>query len=55
LPLGSSSFKVDDDSDVLRAIKRDLCWQHEADHGVLASDSLQSALDLLKQHLAIST
>ncbi len=42
-------LSVDDDSDVLRAIERDLRSRYGADYRVLASDSPQSALDLLKQ------
>ncbi|HMC32374.1 MAG TPA: response regulator, partial [Candidatus Angelobacter sp.] len=40
---------VDDDSDVLRAIERDLRSHFGAQYRVLASDSPQAALDLLKQ------
>jgi len=39
---------VDDDPDVLRAIERDLRTQYGAEYRVLASDSPQGALDLLK-------
>ena len=39
---------VDDDSDVLRAIERDLRSQYGADYRVISSDSPQGALDLLK-------
>lgn len=42
-------LSVDDDSDVLRAIERDLRSHYGAEYRVLASDSPQSALDLLKQ------
>jgi thioredoxin reductase (NADPH) len=42
-------LSVDDDSDVLRAIERDLRSRYGADYRVLASDSPHSALDLLKQ------
>ena len=40
---------VDDDADVLRAIERDLRSQYGAEYRVLASDSPEGALDLLKQ------
>ena len=40
---------IDDDADVLRAIERDLRSQFGAKYRVLASDSPQSALDLIKQ------
>src|SRR5919109_88057 len=40
---------VDDDSDVLRAIERDLRSHYGAQYRVLASDSPQAALDLLQQ------
>jgi thioredoxin reductase (NADPH) len=40
---------VDDDSDVLRAIERDLRSQYGADYRVIGSDSPEKALDLLKQ------
>ncbi len=40
---------VDDDSDVLRAIERDLRSHYGAEYRVLASDSPHGALDLLKQ------
>ena len=40
---------VDDDSDVLRAIERDLRSQYGAEYRVMGSDSPQGALDLLKQ------
>ena len=42
-------LSVDDDSDVLRAIERDLRSHYGAEYRVLASDSPQAALDLLKQ------
>ncbi len=42
-------LSVDDDSDVLRAIERDLRSHYGADYRVLASDSPESALELLKQ------
>lgn len=42
-------LSVDDDSDVLRAIERDLRSQYGAEYRVIGSDSPQSALDLLKQ------
>src|SRR5260370_136910 len=42
-------LSVDDDSDVLRAIERDLRSQYGAEYRVLASDSPQGALDLLKR------
>ncbi len=40
---------VDDDTDVLRAIERDLRSQYGAEYRVIGSDSPQKALDLLKQ------
>ena len=40
---------VDDDTDVLRAIERDLRSHYGAQYRVLASDSPQGALDVLKQ------
>src|SRR5206468_10513568 len=40
---------VDDDSDVLRAIERDLRSKYGADYRVIGSDSPQEALDVLKQ------
>jgi thioredoxin reductase (NADPH) len=40
---------VDDDTDVLRAIERDLRSQYGADYRVIGSDSPERALDLLKQ------
>jgi thioredoxin reductase (NADPH) len=42
-------LSVDDDSDVLRAIERDLRSHYGAEYRVLASDSPQGALDLLHQ------
>src|SRR5579862_9820616 len=42
-------LSVDDDSDVLRAIERDLRSQYGADYRVIGSDSPETALDLLKQ------
>src|SRR5229473_681471 len=40
---------IDDDSDVLRAIERDLRSHYGATYRVLASDAPEKALDLLKQ------
>ncbi|HZR31627.1 MAG TPA: FAD-dependent oxidoreductase [Terriglobales bacterium] len=40
---------VDDDSDVLRAIERDLRSYYGAEYRVIGSDSPEGALDLLKQ------
>jgi thioredoxin reductase (NADPH) len=42
-------LSVDDDSDVLRAIERDLRSQYGAEYRVIGSDSPESALGLLKQ------
>jgi thioredoxin reductase (NADPH) len=42
-------LSVDDDSDVLRAIERDLRSQYGAKYRVMGSDSAEGALDLLKQ------
>lgn len=42
-------LSVDDDSDVLRAIERDLRSQYGADYRVIGSDSPEKALELLKQ------
>lgn len=42
-------LSVDDDSDVLRAIERDLRSKYGAEYRVIGSDSPQGALDLLKQ------
>jgi thioredoxin reductase (NADPH) len=39
---------VDDDSDVLRAIERDLRSQYGAEYRVISSDAPEAALDLLK-------
>ena len=41
-------LSVDDDSDVLRAIERDLRSQYGAEYRVMGSDSPEGALDLLK-------
>jgi thioredoxin reductase (NADPH) len=40
---------VDDDSNVLRAIERDLRTQYGAEYRVMGSDSPEEALDILKQ------
>src|ERR1700721_4283485 len=40
---------VDDDSDVLRAIERDLRSEYGAEYRVIGSDSPEGALTLLKQ------
>ena len=40
---------VDDDSDVLRAIERDLRSQYGAEYKIIGSDSPEQALDLLNQ------
>src|SRR5262249_22436608 len=40
---------VDDDSDVLRAIQSDLRSKYGPDHRVIASDSAEEALNLVKQ------
>jgi thioredoxin reductase (NADPH) len=40
---------VDDDSDVLRAIERDLRYQYGAEYKIVASDSPEGALELLNQ------
>ncbi len=40
---------VDDDSDVLKAIERDLRTHYGADYRVLSSDSPEGAVDMLKQ------
>ena len=45
-------LSVDDDTDVLRAIERDLRSHYGADYRVLAIESPHGALDLLKQTLA---
>src|SRR3954451_13294804 len=42
-------LSVDDDSDVLRAIERDLRSKYGAEYRVIGSDSPEAALDLLKQ------
>jgi thioredoxin reductase (NADPH) len=42
-------LSVDDDSDVLRAIERDLRSKYGADYRVIASDSPEQALNLLEQ------
>jgi thioredoxin reductase (NADPH) len=42
-------LSVDDDSDVLRTIERDLRSQYGAEYRVIGSDSPARALDLLKQ------
>src|SRR3979490_3060064 len=42
-------LSVDDDSDVLRAIERDLRSQYGAEYRVIGSDSPEGKLDLLKQ------
>jgi thioredoxin reductase (NADPH) len=42
-------LSVDDDSDVLRAIERDLRSKYGAEYRVLASDSPEGGLDLLRQ------
>jgi thioredoxin reductase (NADPH) len=42
-------LSVDDDADVLRAVERDLRSKYGAEYRVLASDSPEEALDLLKQ------
>ena len=42
-------LSVDDDSDVLRTIERDLRSQYGAEYRVIGSDSPERALDLLKQ------
>ena len=42
-------LSVDDDSDVLRAIERDLRSQYGADYRVIASDSPEAGLEVLKQ------
>src|SRR5579864_3059239 len=42
-------LSVDDDTDVLRAIERDLRSQYGAGYRVIGSDSPEGALDLLKQ------
>src|SRR5215472_8637197 len=42
-------FTVDDDSDVLRTIERDLRSQYGADYRVIGTDSPEKALEILKQ------
>jgi thioredoxin reductase (NADPH) len=42
-------LSVDDDSDVLRAIERDLRSQYGAEYRVIGSDTPEKALDILKQ------
>jgi thioredoxin reductase (NADPH) len=42
-------LSVDDDSDVLRAVERDLRSHYGADYRVLVSDAPEAALDLVKQ------
>src|SRR5450631_2148275 len=42
-------LSVDDDSDVLRSIERDLRSHYGAEYRVIGSDSPEGALDLLKQ------
>ena len=42
-------LSVDDDSDVLRAIERDLRTQYGAEYRVIGSDSPVGALEILKQ------
>jgi thioredoxin reductase (NADPH) len=42
-------LSVDDDSDVLRAIERDLRSQYGREYRVMGSDSPEGALDILKQ------
>ena len=42
-------LSVDDDSDVLRAIERDLRSKYGADYRVIGSDSPEGALELLKE------
>jgi thioredoxin reductase (NADPH) len=42
-------LSVDDDSDVLRAIERDLRSQYGADYRVISSDSPTSALEILRE------
>jgi thioredoxin reductase (NADPH) len=42
-------LSVDDDTDVLRAIERDLRSQYGGDYRVIGSDSPEAALDMLKQ------
>ena len=42
-------LSVDDDSDVLRAVERDLRSRYGAEYRIMGSDSPTGALDLLKQ------
>ncbi len=42
-------LSVDDDSDVLRAIERDLRSQYGGDYRIMSSESPEQALDMLKQ------
>src|SRR5215469_14039590 len=42
-------LSVDDDSDVLRAIERDLRSQYGAEYRVIGSDAPEKALEILKQ------
>ena len=42
-------LSVDDDSDVLRAIERDLRSKYGAEYRVIGSDSPEQAVDILKQ------
>src|ERR1700704_2962200 len=42
-------LSVDDDSDVLRAIERDLRSKYGAEYRVMGSDTPEGALDLLRQ------
>ena len=42
-------LSVDDDSDVLRAIERDLRSQYGADYRVIGSDSPEAALEMLRE------
>ena len=42
-------LSVDDDTDVLRAIERDLRSQYGGEYRVIGSDSPEKALDILKQ------
>jgi len=42
-------LSVDDDTDVLRAIERDLRFQYGAEYRVIGSDSPEGALEVLKQ------
>src|SRR5579863_2157884 len=42
-------LSIDDDTDVLRAIERDLRSEYGAEYRIIGSDSPEGALDLLKQ------